>query len=234
MVRVVTVEEGDGTVTLHVLVANPERPVNGSGSRVSRRPWAARPAACGPVQPAAIAASLAVWVATCYRMCSGTGSPWATRRPGVSDEPRGGGGSVPADALSHATRVQLAPLLLTWVVVLAAEVPLMLLLGRTWHDAMLLAHVLLIVAFGAVFCLLPGSSRTRDHTPWPAARALRLSTGSSSTTPKTENDQPGACRASEKATKVTAAMVAGDLDTAFGGGRRATRTRPTGSASGCR
>jgi hypothetical protein len=49
-------------------------------------------------------------------------------------------------------RVPLRRVFLTCGLVLAAEIPLMLVMGGTWVDAMLPGYAILMVTFGAVFC----------------------------------------------------------------------------------
>ncbi|MGK5113864.1 MULTISPECIES: hypothetical protein [unclassified Geodermatophilus] len=49
-------------------------------------------------------------------------------------------------------RVDLRRVFLTCGLVLAAEIPLMLVMGNTWDEAMLPGYAILMVTFGAVFC----------------------------------------------------------------------------------
>lgn len=50
-------------------------------------------------------------------------------------------------------RVRLGRVFLTCGVVLAAEIPLMHLTGRSWQETLLPGYAILVLAFGAVFCL---------------------------------------------------------------------------------
>lgn len=50
-------------------------------------------------------------------------------------------------------RVRLARVFLTCALVLCAEIPLMLVLGRSWQEALLPGYAILMAAFGAVFVM---------------------------------------------------------------------------------